>query len=336
MNFPSRIGITMGDPSGIGPEIICKALRECTGPERRSTVVFGNRAILERANELVGAGLAFADDRVGKGEAQSLPGEAVPIVDIPIPAGHGAVKDGTITAAGGACAYAYIAAAVTAALSGHIAVIVTAPLNKAALHQAGYNFDGHTELLAHLTGVKSSFMLLASEALSTLHVSTHVSLAGAVHRASTDRVLATIRQGYAHLRRLGLAKPRLAVAGLNPHSGEGGLFGGEEIEQIIPAIEAARAEGMDVTGPVPGDTVFYRASRGEFDLVIAQYHDQGHIPTKLIAFDTTVNVTLGLPILRTSVDHGTAFDIAWRGVANHVNMQAAMAYARRLAAVQVA
>jgi 4-hydroxythreonine-4-phosphate dehydrogenase len=334
MNFSSRIGITMGDPSGVGPEIICKALRDCSGPERRSTVVFGNRAILERANELVGSGLSFADDRGGEGDA--LPGDAVPIVDIAIPAGHGAVKDGTITAAGGACAYAYIAAAVTAALAERIAVIVTAPLNKAALHQAGYNFDGHTELLAHLTGAKSSFMLLASETLSTLHVSTHVSLAGAVHRANTERVLATIRQGHAHLRKLGLAKPRLAVAGLNPHSGEGGLFGREEIEQIIPAIEAARAEGMDVTGPVPGDTVFYRASRGEFDLVIAQYHDQGHIPTKLIAFDTTVNVSLGLPILRTSVDHGTAFDIAWRGIANHVNMQAAMAYARRLAAVQAA
>jgi len=330
MNSPSRIGITMGDPSGIGPEIICKALRDCAGPERRSTVVFGNRAILERANDMVGAGLSFAD------EGESLGGEAVPIVDIPIPEGHGAVKDGAISAAGGACAYAYIAAAVTAALAGRISVIVTAPLNKAALHQAGYNFDGHTELLAHLTGAKSSFMLLASETLSTLHVSTHVSLAGAVHRASTERVLATIRQGHAHLRKLGLAKPRLAVAGLNPHSGEGGLFGREEIEQIIPAIEAARAEGMDVTGPVPGDTVFYRASRGEFDLVIAQYHDQGHIPTKLIAFDTTVNVSLGLPILRTSVDHGTAFDIAWRGVANHVNMQAAMAYARRLAAAQAA
>ncbi|HWI79915.1 MAG TPA: 4-hydroxythreonine-4-phosphate dehydrogenase PdxA, partial [Ramlibacter sp.] len=271
MNSPSRIGITMGDPSGIGPEIICKALRDCAGPERRSTVVFGNRAILERANDMVGAGLSFAD------EGESLGGEAVPIVDIPIPEGHGAVKDGAISAAGGACAYAYIAAAVTAALAGRISVIVTAPLNKAALHQAGYNFDGHTELLAHLTGAKSSFMLLASETLSTLHVSTHVSLAGAVHRASTERVLATIRQGHAHLRKLGLAKPRLAVAGLNPHSGEGGLFGREEIEQIIPAIEAARAEGMDVTGPVPGDTVFYRASRGEFDLVIAQYHDQGHI-----------------------------------------------------------
>lgn len=333
MKFSSRIGITMGDPSGIGPEIICKALRDCSGPERRSTVVFGNRGILERANELVGSGLSFADDR---GDGEALSGDAVPIVDIAIPAGHGAVKDGTITAAGGACAYACIDAAVTAALADRIAVIVTAPLNKAALHQAGYNFDGHTELLAHLTGAKSSFMLLASEALSTLHVSTHVSLAGAVHRASTERVLATIRQGHAHLRKLGLAKPRLAVAGLNPHSGEGGLFGREEIEQIIPAIEAARAEGMDITGPVPGDTVFYRASRGEFDLVIAQYHDQGHIPTKLIAFDTTVNVSLGLPILRTSVDHGTAFDIAWRGIANHVNMQAAMAYARRLAAVQVA
>jgi 4-phospho-D-threonate 3-dehydrogenase / 4-phospho-D-erythronate 3-dehydrogenase len=149
-------------------------------------------------------------------------------------------------------------------------------------------------------------------------------------------VLDTIREGHAHLRRLGLEQPRLAVAGLNPHGGEGGLFGREEIEQITPAIEAARAEGITVAGPIPGDTVFYRAMRGEFDLVIAQYHDQGHIPTKLIAFDETVNVTLGLPIMRTSVDHGTAFDIAWKGVANHVNMLAAIGYAQRLIAPNTA
>jgi 4-hydroxythreonine-4-phosphate dehydrogenase len=146
-------------------------------------------------------------------------------------------------------------------------------------------------------------------------------------------VLATIRQGHAHLRRLGLETPRIAVAGLNPHSGEGGLFGREEIDQIVPAIEAARQEGMDVAGPIPGDSVFYRALQGEFDLVIAQYHDQGHIPTKLIAFDETVNVTLGLPILRTSVDHGTAFDVAWTGKAKHVNMLSAIAYAGRLVGI---
>jgi 4-phospho-D-threonate 3-dehydrogenase / 4-phospho-D-erythronate 3-dehydrogenase len=321
------IGITMGDPSGIGPEIICKALAALPVDQRHSIVVFGNRQMLERADALVRSGLRFRGENMAIGD---LAERDVRLRDLPVPDGRGPIRDGQIGAASGACAYSYIAAAVDAALDGRIGVIVTAPLNKAALHEAGYNFDGHTELLAHLTGAKSSFMLLASERLSTLHVSTHVSLAGAVKRASTQRVLDTIRQGHAHLRRLGIEQPRLAVAGLNPHSGEGGLFGREEIEHITPAIEFARAEGITVAGPIPGDTVFYRAMRGEFDLVIAQYHDQGHIPTKLIAFDETVNVTLGLPILRTSVDHGTAFDVAWKGVANHVNMLAAIAYGRRL------
>jgi 4-phospho-D-threonate 3-dehydrogenase / 4-phospho-D-erythronate 3-dehydrogenase len=323
------IGITMGDPSGIGPEIICKALADLAPAQRQSMLVFGNRELLERANALTRSGLRF---RTIGGPANDRSEREVLIEDCPVPEGRGAIRDGQICAASGACAYSYIKAAVDAALNERIKVIVTAPLNKAALHEAGYNFDGHTELLAHLTGAKSSFMLLASERLSTLHVSTHVSLAGAVGRANTQRVLETIRQGHAHLRRLGIAQPRLAVAGLNPHSGEGGLFGREEIEQIAPAIELARAEGISVAGPIPGDTVFYRATRGEFDLVIAQYHDQGHIPTKLIAFDETVNVTLGLPIMRTSVDHGTAFDVAWKGVANHVNMLAAIAYAQRLIA----
>jgi 4-hydroxythreonine-4-phosphate dehydrogenase len=252
------------------------------------------------------------------------------VVDVRVP-GSESVRDGIMTAAAGGCSYAYIERAVSAALADEISVIVTAPINKEALHAAGYPFEGHTELLAHLTGVKSSFMLLASEKLSTIHVSTHVSLAGAVQRATMERELATIQVGNAHLQRLGIAQPRIAVAGLNPHSGENGLFGSEEIERIKPAIEAARSEGIDVTGPISGDTVFYRAVQGEFDLVVAQYHDQGHIPTKLIAFDTTVNVSLGLPILRVSVDHGTAFDIAWQGIARHDNMNATIAYARRLA-----
>jgi 4-hydroxythreonine-4-phosphate dehydrogenase len=323
------IGITMGDPSGIGPEVICKALRDASSAERASTVVFGNREVLQRADALVGSGLRFLSSTPAD---QSRPADgAVALVDIAMSPGFGALADGSVSAAGGACAYSYIAAAVEAALKRAISVIVTAPINKSALHRAGYKFDGHTELLAHLTGASSSFMLLASEVLSTLHVSTHVSLAGAVQRVTVDRELATIREGHAHLLRLGIAEPRLAVAGLNPHSGEGGLFGNEELEVIIPAVTAAQAEGINVVGPIPGDTVFYRATQGEFDLVIAQYHDQGHIPTKLIAFDTTVNVSLGLPILRASVDHGTAFDIAWKGVANHTNMMAAIAYARRLA-----
>ena len=314
----------MGDPSGVGPEIVCRALADLSPVDRAGIVVFGNKSILDRANKLTGVGLSFGE----LGLALS-PG-AVPVVDIRI-LGSESVCDGTMTAAAGACSYAYIERAVSAALAGDISVIATAPINKEALHAAGYPFEGHTELLAHLTGATSSFMLLASEKLSTIHVSTHVSLARAVQRATMERELATIQVGNAHLKRLGIARPRIAVAGLNPHSGENGLFGTNEIEHIRPAIEAARSEGIAVTGPISGDTVFYRALQGEFDLVVAQYHDQGHIPTKLIAFDTTINVSLGLPILRVSVDHGTAFDIAWQGVARHENMNATIAYARRLA-----
>ena len=314
----------MGDPAGVGPEIVCRALAELSPADRAGIVVFGTKSILERANKLTGVGLSFGE----LGLALS-PG-AVPVVDIRI-SGSESVRDGTMTAAAGACSYAYIERAVSAALGGDISVIATAPINKEALHAAGYPFEGHTELLAHLTGATSSFMLLASAKLSTIHVSTHVSLAGAVQRATMERELATIRVGNAHLKRLGIARPRIAVAGLNPHSGENGLFGTDEIERIKPAIEAARSEGIAVTGPISADTVFYRALQGEFDLVVAQYHDQGHIPTKLIAFDTTINVSLGLPILRVSVDHGTAFDIAWQGIARHENMTATIAYARRLA-----
>jgi 4-hydroxythreonine-4-phosphate dehydrogenase len=324
MTRPLSIGITMGDPAGVGPEIVCRALADLSPADRAEIVVFGTKSILERANALAGARLSF-----GALDSTSPKG-TVRVVDVRVP-GSELVRDGTMTAAAGACSYGYIERAVSAALAGDISVIVTAPINKEALHAAGYPFEGHTELLAHLTGVKSSFMLLASEKLSTIHVSTHVSLAGAVQRATMERELATIQVGNAHLKRLGIARPRIAVAGLNPHSGENGLFGTDEIERIKPAIEAARSEGITVTGPIPGDTVFYRALQGEFDLVVAQYHDQGHIPTKLIAFDTTINVSLGLPILRVSVDHGTAFDIAWQGIARHDNMNATIAYARRLA-----
>jgi 4-phospho-D-threonate 3-dehydrogenase / 4-phospho-D-erythronate 3-dehydrogenase len=318
------IGITMGDPSGVGAEIIVKALRELTPEERSRTAVIGDARYLKRADEICKTGLAFSMD------AAQAAGGTVPVFQVEVDQAN--APDAKVSAAAGDAAYRFIARAVELALKNEIAVIVTAPLNKEALHLGGHHFDGHTELLAHLTGAKQSFMLLASDKLSTIHVSTHVSLAGAVKRASTQRVLATIRAGDAHLKRMGMVSPRIAVSGLNPHCGENGLFGSEEGEQIAPAVKQAQSEGINVRGPLPGDSVFYRALKGEFDLVVAQYHDQGHIPTKLIAFDTTVNVSLGLPISRTSVDHGTAFDIAWKGVANHVNMNAAIAYARKLAA----
>ena len=174
-------------------------------------------------------------------------------------------------------------------------------------------------------------MLLAGPKLSAIHVTTHTSLSKAATKPSVERVLETIKVGHAHFKKIGFESPRIAVSGLNPHCGEGGLFGDEEATRISPAIALAQKEGINVQGPISGDTVFYRALKGEFDLVVAQYHDQGHIPTKLIAFDETVNVSLGLPIYRTSVDHGTAFDIAWKGVANNTNMRAAIDYARRIA-----
>ena len=309
-----RLGVTMGDPSGVGPEVVCKALAALPADERDRIVVIGRRGLLERAARVVGA--------------PSPAGAAVEEVETPE---AGAIRDGAETRGGGHAAYGYVRRAVEMALAGEIEVIVTAPLNKAALHLAGHRFDGHTELLQHLTSAPSSIMLLASERLSTIHVSTHVSLADAVQRCRTERVMETIEAADRHFRRLGVERPRVAVAGLNPHRGEGGLFGREDEEQILPAVEAARARGIEASGPWPGDSVFLRATRGEFDVVVAQYHDQGHIPTKLIAFESAVNVTLGLPIQRTSVDHGTAFDIAWQGRADHRNMLAAIAYANRLA-----
>ena len=313
MSSPPKIGITMGDPSGIGPEIIVKALAEMSPEQRSASAVVGDLDFLKRAERMVGAGLTYAE------APESARNGVVPVFQVPS-RGSGQIRDGEISAAGGEAAYQYVVKAVELALAGTIGVIVTAPLNKGAMHAAGHHFDGHTELLAHLTGAKSSFMLLASSKLSVVHVSTHVSLRTATQRATTERVLATIRAGSDHFNALGYARPRIAVAGLNPHCGEGGIFGNEEIDHINHAVELARQQGMDVKGPISGDTVFYRALKGEFDLVVAQYHDQGHIPSKLIAFDETVNVSLGLPIRRTSVDHGTAFDIAGTGKASAVSM----------------
>jgi 4-hydroxythreonine-4-phosphate dehydrogenase len=312
------IGITMGDPAGVGPEVICKAVAEMAPEDRARIRVHGNREVLRRAARIVGAELDFGE---GSG---SVAVEHVPF-DGELPA------FGQLDPRAGDASFRYIERAVRAAQAGELGCIVTAPINKEALNAAGHHYDGHTGMLAALTGSKSSFMLLASERMSVIHVSTHVALRTAIDRAKTARILDTIRAGHAHLRRVGLAAPRIAVAGLNPHSGENRLFGTEDDEQIAPAVAAARAGGIDAVGPISADTVFQKAWNGAFDLVVAQYHDQGHIPMKLVAFDTTVNVSLGLPIDRTSVDHGTAFDIAGTGRANHANMLAAIAHARKLA-----
>jgi 4-hydroxythreonine-4-phosphate dehydrogenase len=308
------IGITMGDPAGVGPEISVKAVAEMSAEDRARTRIYGNRATLEQA--LAATGLTLELDDV--------------VVDLPVEGGP--LPWGKLDPRAGDAAFRFIEKAVREAEAGRIGCIVTAPINKEALNRAGHHYDGHTGMLAALTGQKSAFMLLASERLKVIHVSTHVSLKTAIDRATPERILATIRAGNEHLKRIGYERPRIAVAGINPHCGENGLFGSEDDQQVVPAVAMAQAEGIDVQGPISADTVYHRAYNGGFDLVIAQYHDQGHIPIKLVAFDTAVNVSLGLPIDRTSVDHGTAFDIAGTGRANHTNMNSAIAYARRLVA----
>ncbi len=319
MSKDTRIAITLGDPAGVGPEVIVKALSALPEMERNNFTVVGSEEALQRANNACGTALLFSP----------TPKDGAILVD-EVPIDGRLPQIGKVDAVAGDASVRYIRRAVELALSGTVDCIVTAPINKEAMNLAGHHYDGHTGLLAHLTGSKSSFMLLASERLNTIHVSTHVSLRGAIERARTERVLATIVAGHQHFLRIGRT-PRIAVAGLNPHCGENGLFGTEDAEFLAPAIEQARAKGIDVVGPISADTVFARAYNGAFDLVVAQYHDQGHIPIKLVAFDSAVNVSLGLPIDRVSVDHGTAFDIAGTGKANHVNMLSAISYARLIA-----
>ena len=317
------IGITIGDPSGIGPEIVCKAIASMSPEQQNNVLLIGNQDAIARANDLTNSQLTFTMDGSRK---------AIRIADVKSQ-DFGTIQDGAVSEGGGHAAYSYVAHAVDLASKGTISALVTAPLNKAAMHLAGYPFDGHTGLLQHLTKSDHSFMLFASNKLTIILTSTHVSLADAIRECRSDNILRTIKAGNQHLMRLGLPTPKIAVSALNPHAGEQGIFGREELDEIIPGIKQARNQGIDTHGPFPADTIFHRALGGEFDLVVAQYHDQGLIPIKLADFDNAVNVTLGLPIIRTSVDHGTAFDIAWKGIANHKNMISAINYARDLVAV---
>jgi 4-hydroxythreonine-4-phosphate dehydrogenase len=320
------VGITMGDPAGIGPEICLRTVADPRVQRAAVPVIIGDGGALERARGVCRLrrrirAVASPGEARGKGAIEVLDLKNVDPAACPI---------GVVSAAAGRAAVEYVLKSVGLATSGEIAAAVTAPINKEAIRQAGFPFDGHTEIYAEKTGTTDYSMLLVVGRLRVLHVSTHVPLRDAATRVTRERVLAVIRLAGVAADMLGIRTPRIGVAGLNPHAGEGGLFGREEIEQIAPAVAAARADGFDAYGPIPPDTVFHRARRGEFEFVIAMYHDQGHVPLKLVGFDRGVNVTVGLPIIRTSVDHGTAFDIAGTGKARHESLVAATLLAVRM------
>ncbi len=335
---PLRLGLTMGDPAGIGPEIVLKALAELTGPAAPAgpeLVVVGTASCLEQAADALGQTIELVPGGAGRRWPEVGLDEAA--------SAKAPVAAGELGAEGGRLAYAAIARAVDLALAGTIDAIVTAPINKAALHLAGHDFPGHTEILATLTGSRGSCMLLVHDRLRVSHVSTHVALAEVPKRLTPERLGRVIELTEAALVDLGIDRPRIGVCALNPHAGEGGLFGREDDEVIRPTVARYQTGGLAIEGPVPGDTVFVKALAGQYDAVVAMYHDQGHIPLKLLGFqlDATdgrmsalsgVNVTLGLPIIRTSVDHGTAFDIAGKGIANPQSMLEAIELAAKLAA----
>jgi len=318
-------GITMGDSSGVGPEILLRAWR--AGELRHPVVAYGDLAVLERANRELGCGVPL---RAAASPADYREG-FVNVRDLGI-LREDDVRPGELSAASGAAAREYVIAATRAALAGEIAAMVTLPMNKEATQLSDPGFVGHTELIGAVCGAKDVTIMLVSEQLIVTHVSTHVSLREAIERVKQPRVQRIIELTWQAVARL-KENPRVAVAGLNPHAGENGLFGREEIEEIRPAVEWARANGMQVDGPLPPDTLFFLAvRRGRYDAVVCMYHDQGHVPLKLLDFEGGVNVALGLPIIRTSVDHGTAFDIAWKGVASTRSLVCALDLAARMAA----
>jgi 4-hydroxythreonine-4-phosphate dehydrogenase len=305
----------MGDPAGVGPEVVARAVIEPEVLDRCRPLVVGDAERMAAAVALVG-GRATIDpddcgpDRIWCRAVGSLPAD---------------LRWGEVQSAAGEAAYRYVAEAARLAVAGEVDAICTAPLNKEALQLAGHRFPGHTELLAHLTGTEEVSMMLTAPGLRVIHVTTHIGLIDAVARIEPGLVGRTIERADALLRHSGVDRPRIAVCGINPHAGENGLFGhGEEDAKIVPAVTAARAAGIDVVGPLPADTLFFRARRGEFDVVVAMYHDQGHGPVKVLGLEAGVNITVGLPVVRTSVDHGTAFDIAGSGRADHRSMVAAL------------
>jgi 4-hydroxythreonine-4-phosphate dehydrogenase len=332
------LGITMGDPAGIGPEIAAKALAEPAVRRAARLLVIGDSRVMAEAVRSAHLDLAVRS-LAEPGEA-SWAADCVEVIDMRN-ADPATFAVGRVNPVCGRAAYDYVERGVRLAETGRIDAIVTGPINKEALAAAGVRHSGHTEILAELTGTKAYAMLLMGRELRVIHVTTHVALRRVPELVTRERVLRTIRLGHEAMRRLGIAKPRVAVCGLNPHAGESGLFGDEEAVAIAPAIADARTEGIEASGPYPADTLMSRAAGGEFDCVVAMYHDQGHVPVKTLGFrydDATktwvglsgVNVTVGLPILRVSVDHGTAFDRAGKGTANPESMVEAIMVAAEM------
>jgi 4-hydroxythreonine-4-phosphate dehydrogenase len=322
------IAITMGDPSGIGPEIIMKALALPEVHAICRPLVIGDAARLRQAGRIVGAGITV--DSLPDAGAAKFESTAVQCVDLNLVPED--LPFGRLSAAAGEAAYRYIEKAVRVVQAGQAQAICTAPLSKEALHAAGHKFPGHTELLAHLTGTPEVSMMLVSPKLRVIHVTTHIGLIDAIARIEPGLVERVIARGHNVLVKAGIEDPKIGVCAINPHAGEGGLFGrGEEAEKIAPAVEACRARGWDVSGPLPADTLFFLAGRGDFDMVVAMYHDQGHGPIKVLGLESGVNITVGLPVVRTSVDHGTAFDIAGKGIADERSLVEALRQATALA-----
>ena len=318
------IAITMGDPCGIGPEITLKA---CADSRRTvPVVVIGDLDVLTRANKVAETQLAIRPIS-SVDQAEFAPGTVDVLAENSLPAG---LPWGTLDARAGAASFQYVRRGIQLAMADEIQALVTAPINKEALRMAGVPYPGHTEILADLSGTDDYAMMLATDELRIVLVTVHQSLRTAIDSITTARVLNIIRLTDRTLRRSGLPAPRIAVAGLNPHAGENGLFGREDLDIITPAIQTAQSEGIQASGPWPADTVFMRARAGAFDVVVAQYHDQGLIPVKYLGIEHGVNITIGLPFVRTSVDHGTAFDIAGLGTADHTSLLAALTQADRL------
>jgi 4-hydroxythreonine-4-phosphate dehydrogenase len=322
------IALTMGDPAGIGPEVIMKAL---ASPDVRSMcrpLVIGDAERLRAAGEIVASRLHVesldeaSEASYGHGNVECIDLNLVP-ADLPF---------GKVSPVAGEAAFRYIERAVRIVEAGGASAICTAPLSKEALHAAGHRYPGHTELLAALTGTPEVSMMLVAPKLRVIHVTTHIGLLDAIERIDAPLVERVLGRAHATLTRAGIAQPRIGVCGINPHAGENGLFGrGEEAAKIEPAVRNARARGWDVRGPLPADTLFFLAARGDYDIVVAMYHDQGHGPIKVLGLESGVNITVGLPMVRTSVDHGTAFDIAGRGIADERSLIEALRQAADLA-----
>ena len=335
------IGITMGDPASIGPEITAKALSDPSVYERCKPLVVGDVPVMEEALKITGLSGKLKIHTIGDVSEALFEYGTIDVYHMGM-VDMDKLQRGKVSAMAGNAAFQYVKKVIGLAMDHKIDATVPNALNKEAMNLAGHHYSGHTEIYADYTGTRKYTMMLAHENLRVVHVSTHVSLREACDRVKKDRILEVIRIAHQACRRLGISQPKIGVAGLNPHSGENGMFGREEIEEITPAIQAARDEGIQADGPVPPDTVFSKARGGWYDIVVAMYHDQGHIPLKVVGFvynqeeqkwDAVagVNITLGLPIIRASVDHGTAFDQAGTGLASELSLTNAMDYAIRMA-----